>query len=539
MSGSSNANYLKMSDFRYLAQKGGSVGTNPVLYAGESKDFWITGSSKSNAATTTDYGQDPIRPNEWVAIGTTRAQPTDSTFTINSMRSKGEVSAFAFIKQCFLTIYRMSSDCGILDDVYGADWPYLEIWSNGVVNGNETTTDDSNTSTDFVIDQLPMTTRYIYTVTPVNFGAVTAAALASLNTLPVVDVAYFGFDGCDDCDGAQTGTSNIAVLSDDAFAGADGQLSYSTDGGSTFSTITLTSNAGDRAFVGVDVIGANALIIPYQSQTTDPGHVYIPVSGNVLGTPQYISCGCVLGVPTDLTVSGRTVYTSGLNGYIYRNTSGTGSNLAVESGAITDSDFRRIHSDGKTIVAVGNENAGGSATTAVAVVYSTDGGDTWSAATNPTGWGDAGFYLSSVWVHSKNQWDVGTSTGVILRTLDGGSTWATLYDSGLANPVTDIAYPTDETGYASILDGANITMHYTVTSGEAWRESALGARIGTYTNVASIEDDSGVVGAGQVRPSVRLSFPCAKDFDIRSNYVVMGGPATATSGLLQIATPST
>jgi len=107
---------------------------------------------------------------------------------------------------------------------------------------------------------------------------------------------------------------------------------------------------------------------------------------------------------------------------------------------LTTSYYLAVHApNDEFAVAVGNDG----------VIAKTENGSTWASltSTSPVG---VGTNLTCVWLKSEKEWWVGTSTGYLYYTKNGGTTWtAKSFPGSGAGVVWDIQFPTDSVGYLS------------------------------------------------------------------------------------------
>lgn len=97
------------------------------------------------------------------------------------------------------------------------------------------------------------------------------------------------------------------------------------------------------------------------------------------------------------------------------------------------------------------------------VLYTANGGGTWSRRASITG-----FNLNAVWFTTQNEgWAVG-NTGAMIKSVDGGRTWIAK-SSGVSDNLNDIVFATPDTGWAV---GSNGAILRTFDRGETWTKTA-------------------------------------------------------------------
>jgi photosystem II stability/assembly factor-like uncharacterized protein len=165
--------------------------------------------------------------------------------------------------------------------------------------------------------------------------------------------------------------------------------------------------------------------------------------------------------------------------------------VEVSSSGSTPNDLHDIHAlDSLTIVAVGAANT---------VLATTNGGVTWAALTGP----ETGAVLTSVWVRTNLEWLVGTATGRLYYTINGGATWFEKGFTGAgAGSIGDLVFATASVGYLSVnapAGGAGRVLR-TIDGGYSWYVMPEGAgTIPANTGVASLavcEDPNILFAAG-------------------------------------------
>jgi photosystem II stability/assembly factor-like uncharacterized protein len=121
-----------------------------------------------------------------------------------------------------------------------------------------------------------------------------------------------------------------------------------------------------------------------------------------------------------------------------------------------------------------NGNVGYAVGAADTVIYTVDGGTTWTAAT-ATGGGNA---LNTVQVISRYVIIVGDAGGDIYHSWDGGTTWTQTWTGG-AGEVQCISMSTDTTGLMAWDTAAPIgTIYHTIDGGYSWKSYTTPTNVG-------------------------------------------------------------
>jgi len=161
-------------------------------------------------------------------------------------------------------------------------------------------------------------------------------------------------------------TTQRVVVAAEASSGTQGYVSYTDDWGTTWHNVAIGSAAAGHGAVG----------------------------------------------PQALVATGTyTLLLASAEGYIYRSTDAGETWVAVETATITATDYRAIHLVGDYGIAVGDDDS---------IAITRTGGVTWEASAADTGTGDD---LLTCWVHDANNLWVGTSGGELWYSYDGGSSW--------------------------------------------------------------------------------------------------------------------
>lgn len=394
-------------------------------------------------------------------------------------------------KQCDVDIQIHFGECGNPQD-YKEGWEKVAILENA--RGNNYTTDQlgalSPDETNMVNETVPFEGEKYYEVKKLGIAQQAATEV----TREVVDIAICDSPSCGACGIPSDGTSVVFALMKSG-GGSPGILAtvlYTKNGGATWGASTVSTLAIGETVRAIDCVGQNTVVLA----PTSGGLQYADSSDLANGlNPTWVE------VTTGFSASGgpRAIYSAnpsytwivGAGGYIYFTDDPTNGVSIQDSGSATAQDLNAV--DGISIldlVAVGNSNA---------VVYTSNGGSTWSSVTGPA----VGVNLTSVAMRSRSEWMVGTAGGKLYYTRDKGVNWTEKsFPGNGAGTVTDIKFVTNSVGY---LTHTNATpsgrLLRTINGGYSWYvlpegSSALPANAGL--NAISVNMDPNVVFVGGV-----------------------------------------
>lgn len=282
-----------------------------------------------------------------------------------------------------------------------------------------------------VDESIEVSARVIYEILPLTYAERAGDVIVS----PVVATTICGNPQCGDCDEEDSGCDFIIAIT----TGAGGSPSTSSDivwsvnGGGVFSAADIGSLGVGNDPDDVACIGDYVVVV----SNAQGGHNYALSSEFGVGTfPVFtaITAGYT-GAPNAISSYGDGAFAVGDSGYVYNLTSAVAEPTVVDAGAATTENLNDVSTLSELIaVAVGDNNA---------VVHTVDG-SIWSAITGPS----VGVDLTSVEVVSDNVWFVGTTSGEVYYTVDGGSNWT--QSLNLTDPVYSISFANETVGYAAI-----------------------------------------------------------------------------------------
>lgn len=278
--------------------------------------------------------------------------------------------------------------------------------------------------------------REFYEVLPLGF----AERAGDIVTNEAVDVVICSTKSCGDCDDEDEGCEKIYVLTKAAGGSPStpADIVYSLDKGVTWyarDIDTLTSSEQPDALA---CLGANIVVVSSDSLSL---HYAAKTGFTATGVPTWaeVATGFVAAKgPNDIWTAGSKSWIVGDGGYIYTLEDPTAGVTVVDAGVAVTDDLHAIHMLDETFgVAVGNAGS----------IVKTENGTVWSAITQFVA---DSVNLTCVWVKSTKEWWVGTSTGVLYYTLDGGTTWTQKSFPGSGTGVVrDIQFAKESVGFLS------------------------------------------------------------------------------------------
>ncbi len=277
--------------------------------------------------------------------------------------------------------------------------------------------------------------KQVYEVTPITYGS--KAGDIVLNE--VLDAVICDTASCGDCEDSSSGCDKVFAITVGAGGSPADQpdVLYSPDKGVSWyshdiNTLT-TSKDPDRIgclgnYIIITSVDGLGLSYALKSEFSDVTH-----------TPVWtlVTTGYASGYPKCIYSTGDAAFIGGTNGYIYFVDDPTATPTVVDAGVNFAVTWNDIDGIGSTfVVAVGNSGA---------IVYSANGTNFTAATSTPV---SPAVHLTAVAVKSETEWWVGSSTGHVYYTLDGGATWTEKAFSGSgAGAVYDIKFATTSVGY--------------------------------------------------------------------------------------------
>jgi hypothetical protein len=493
---------------RAFTQRGGPSPVNQLRYAGMNEQYLMVGdiSRPDRGGITAINVNDPLVRGLFRRTGVTIEAPDIPSGSITFRQLPGGVPWYRFRLNCPTNIYESEGLCGDPADPLNG-WATLNILSQGLASdktyAGRTPFDGSDVSTAEVAFSWM---GDVYTV-----GGIAVGEVASVDvTTEVIDIVYGSKVECSNCGPPIEGTDWVYALQQTAGgSSADlGKVLYSVDAGATWASSAITGLGVGALVTAIDIVGQYLVVV-----VKGENAYYVSPINQLTGVPgtwTKVTSGFVASkTPNDLYVeSSMRTYFVGDGGYVYVSTNILAGVSVLTAGGVTTQNLNRIHGNGPTVVAVGAGNTS---------IRSDDRGAHWRATTTSvTG------SLSAVQVLSPLFYYVGTTTGGVDYTDDGGETWTALTMPGTAPAaVQDIIAPTPECVLiAATLTGPTAILYQTTFGGAIWGANNTSRLPGTLPVFARAN---------------RLAFPRVPDVMVAvDNLAVAGWAGNFTDGVIYL-----
>lgn len=275
-----------------------------------------------------------------------------------------------------------------------------------------------------------------YEIVPIKFSQLASDEVVQ----EVVGIEVCDSETCGACGIPSNGCSVVFAVTMRA-GGSPGQgaeVVATQDGGSTWVDRIVTTITGSDDPTGLACIGDNVVVISNESES-----LHYAASADVLNEDETwteITTGFVAAKgPNAIWSNGPSLtWIVGDGGYIYFTSDPTSGVEVQDSGSATTENLNDIDGlDSDRMVAVGDNNA---------VVYTTNGGETWTSVTGPA----VGVNLNAVVMHTATEWFVGTAAGTLWYTRNSGETWTQKgFPGSGAGVIRDIKFASKAVGYMS------------------------------------------------------------------------------------------
>ena len=462
--------------------EGGAGPSRPRSYFGN----WKAGAvSWDKGDITVIREPDPNAYNRFIRVGRYRGEPGDPELPITARYTFQRSRLLKAARlDCEHTIQVHMGQCENPQD-FPRGWEKTLILEGASINsyGTEDLGAMSPDENAPVNEEVPFVGTDLYEVMRLTFaeqaGALVGAPIASLY---VCDTAQ-----CGACGVASDGCQVVLALTG-GLAGSPGGTSnvlYTRNGGNSWQSVNGPPVVGDEIYCAGDV----AVVL----SDADDSMFYTSLTELVVGSVNWtrVNTGFVAGsgpiAASPLGASETWIAGSGGVVYVSRDPA---LGVEVSSQGATSNDLHDIHAlDSLSIVAVGAANT---------VLSTNNGGVTWAALTGPA----SGAVLTSVWLRSQREWLIGTGTGHLYYTVDGGASWSEKGFAGSGSgTVGDIVFSTPSVGYMTHNPPAagSGRVFRTIDGGFSWYVMPEGAgSIPTNTGVTTLAvcEDPNILFAG-------------------------------------------
>lgn len=497
---------------RAFIQIGGARPNNPVRYAGVSANAMVI----EGVTVPESGGVDPIRIPDPHKIGGyklvgRKITPADlATATLKILENHNTIPRQLFKAGCPFNFYEATGKCRDLSDFLRGWESYVLVYSAGLTTEKDLGTRMAWDADEQIETTLSITLADVYPIGALSFGEQASAEVDR----EVLDIVYGSNQQCGDCGPQDDGTTRLYAVTASSGAGSPGipaELQYSLDGGQTWTSAPITGIGASANPSAIEIVG-DKLVILVPSESAYYWATLNRATG-VPGTFTKVTAGFT-HQPNDIYVASPSeVYFCGNSGRIFKSTDITAGVSVLNAGSATPNNLLRIHGREETIVAVGANST---------VVKTTNRGATWAATlASPSA---VATDITAIQVLDQYRYWVGTLTGRIVYTLNGGETWVQQQFSGAgAGAVHDILFVNDEVGYFS---------HSTSTPT---------ARVfGTWDGGASwVNEAPRIANWPTFNRATRLAAPKVSDNGVCANNLAVAGlSGGGTDGIILIGAPS-
>jgi hypothetical protein len=307
-----------------------------------------------------------------------------------------------------------------------------------------------------------------------------------------LDAIYSDTIQCGECGTPSDGCQHLFILSaaNSGSPGLSSQIIYSLNGGATGGSIDINTLGG----LSANRIVAVGLYLVAVSQANGAHHWSL-ISNIEAGVTSWtrVASGYVAGKSPRciVSVSPTRTYIGGEGGYIYLMTDPKSAVTVLTDGSVTTQNVNDIHANGKLVLSAGDSNT---------LMHSPNSGETFTLKTGP----EPGASLTAVWTIDKNIWWVGTGTGNLYYTVNGGTTWVEATPDPSLTVINDINFADDLVGYfaGQVGAGADAARIYrTVDTGFSWHNTTphiIGLPSAERYNTVVACDYNNVLAAGRV-----------------------------------------
>ena len=499
---------------RNFIQFGGPRPGQVVQYAGQDAQYMsIEGVGvPESGGVDPIWVPDPTRIGQYRLVGRQVTPPELASATLMMLEKHGSIPRQLGRIGCQFNLYELTGDCKDLSDFLRGWTDYVLIYARALVTDKDLGTRTAWDSDEQVQDSLSLVLEDVYPVGALAFGEGASTQVDR----EVLDIVYGSKEQCGDCGPQDDGTKRIYAVTKSSGAGSPGlpaEVTYSLDGGATWTDANITGIGASADPNAIDIVGDKLVVV-----VGSEGAYYWSTLNRFTGVPgafTKVTTGFVATkTPTDIYVaSAREVYFSALGGYVYKSTDITAGVSMLNAAATTTADLQRIDGRDETIVAVGASDT---------IIKSLNRGATFAVTedSTPSGIGDT---IQALEVLDALRYWIGTSSGRVYYTLTGGASWIHKAFSGAgAGQVRDVVFATDEVGFFSFDSNTpTANIFATINGGEDWANDA-----------------PRITGLPTFNRATRLAVPNASPSIAANNLAVGGLSGGGTDGILLLGIAS-
>lgn len=451
-------NTLKAGEARVFLQVDGSSPDNPYYYYG---CLSLGGLTQELGAGTPVYCPSTSQRNKWDIIDivpSVEALPT-TDFTQRADRYLKDAWWDIRKKGCRFNGMVVVSNCGRPDDInqFDARIALRQIrLTNFALPELNPLAGDANAAVD-ITGSWEM--EGFDPIRSIQWGE----KLDSILLAEALDAVYADAITCGDCGTPSDGCQKAYILAaaNSGSPGLSSQIIYTANNGDTGGAVDINTLGGKSA----NRIAAVGLYLVAVSET-DGAHHWSLLSSIDVGTVAWtrVTSGYVAGKSPRCIVSPTPTrtYIGAQGGYIYLMTDPKKAVTPLTDGSITAQNINDIHAFGRNVLAGGNSNV---------LLYSANQGETFTLITGP----EPGANISAVWMINSRVWWVGTGTGNLYYTTNGGTTWTESTPNPSLTVINRIWFVDDIVGYfaGQIGGGSSAGQIYrTADNGYSWSNAS-------------------------------------------------------------------
>lgn len=493
---------LSTSQIRIWTLEGGANPGVDAVYQGRGRataSSWAGGDIKPiRSASNRRYG-------DYITVGKTRGQQELPTTTI-VVREERDVRDMLtlFQKRCTVDLQLHKGNCQ--DPTDWLAWDSVTILEGAAITsyaaGDQGAFDGDQEAP--VEDTMPMVGDTMYDVKPLRESQIAAAAVVQ----EIVGVSVCDGVSCGNCGAPSDGASVVFAVtkSHGGSPGLAGEIIFTSDGGATASATLIDTLPANKDASDLACSGLNLAVISGE----DLAIHYAPIANILLGTETWtrIATGLVaLKLPNRIVSRGRAFnWIAADGGYIYFSSEISAGVTVQTDGSITAQNLVDISAcTDNHVLAVGASNA---------VLYTSDG-QNWSSVVGP----NVGVALTACWMKSPSIWLIGDATGKLWYTNNTGASWhqITAFTGTGTGSIADIVFATQSVGYMSQTISARGWLLRTIDGGQTWARVPDGGSIVDFTDNDKIN---------------RLAVADSAPDNVKANILFAGGlAADSTDGV--------